>query len=291
MIVDAHLHVWDVARASYPWLATARPTLRRSFGIGDVERYLDLHDVRAVVLIQAADNDEDLHVMSAAAVESERVSGIVAWAPLDRPATIDRALADLVDHPLVVGVRVLIHDRAPGWLLGESQRQCLAKLEQTGLTLDFVSSSPAALAEVPELGRRHPELDIVIDHLGRPPLDGGARERREWRRLVAAAAANPRIHAKLSGLAATADDSAAWTPRDARPFIDDAVDLFGPERLMFGSDWPVSTTSGGYDRALGVVVAATEDLSSNDRSEIFGGTATRFYQLERKDQREIRQIG
>ena len=164
-------------------------------------------------------------------------------------------------------------------------RQCacqrsLELLEAAGVPFDFVTSGPAALAELPVLGRRHPDLDIVIDHLGKPPIGGSAENRAEWRRLLAEAARNPRTHAKLSGLYSATGDLAAWTVEQVRPFVEDALELFGPNRLMYGGDWPVCVLAGGYDRTWAAMTELLAPLTTTERDAILGGTAELFYAID-----------
>ncbi len=152
-------------------------------------------------------------------------------------------------------------------------------LAESGLTFDFVTASPAALAELPGIGERHPGLRIVIDHLGKPPINGTPEQHAEWRALLAAAAANPLTHAKLSGLYSSTGDLDSWTVDAVRPFVDDAITLFGADRLLYGGDWPISQLAGGYDRTWSAVLELTAPLSTADRDAILGGTAQRFYRI------------
>ena len=280
MILDAHVHVWDPTRAEYPWLGDGMGGLNRPIGLDELTPTLARLGVRGVVLVQAADNAEDTELMLEAARRHPEVVGVVAWAPLDQPDALPDHLAALTRSTAVVGIRNLIHDREPGWLLGPETDGGIAELVRWQFPLDFVTAGPAALAELPVLRQRHPDLDVVIDHLGKPPIGGTPEERSQWRRLIAEAAANPRTHAKLSGLYSSTGDLAAWTVEQVRPFVEDALELFGAERLMYGGDWPISHLAGGYDRSWAAMTELLAPLSAHERDGILWGTAARFYDLE-----------
>jgi len=279
MIIDAHAHVWDLDRAEYPWLTPDLGPLHATRTLAELESTMERLGIDACVLVQAADNGDDTAHLQATADQHRSVAAIVGWAPLDRPAQLPDRLRELRSDPRVVGVRNLIHDREPGWLEGEAQDEALGLLSEADLTLDFVTAGPDALGELPGIGRRHPDLRIVIDHLGKPPIGGSADDRKRWRTLLAAGAANPLTHAKISGLHPTVGDPASWTVDSVRPFVEDAVELFGPRRLMFGGDWPMVTRAGGYERAWEAFRLVIAGLAAAERFEICGGTAVRFYRI------------
>ncbi len=280
MIIDAHLHVWNPTRAPYPWLTDALHPIDRTLLLDDIAGALDSAGADRVVLVQAADNAADTEVMRAeAAKHPARVAGIVAWLPLDDPAAVEAALPDFAADPLIVGIRNLIHDREPGWLAGEQQDASLTLLEEAGLTLDFVTASPDALAEIPSLLERHPELRIVIDHLGKPPIGGTPEQRTTWRRLLTTAAANPLVHAKLSGLYPAVGDMRTWSVDDVRPFVDDAAEIFGAARLLYGSDWPIADLAGGHRRVHEALLEILGGWSPAERAAVLSASATSFYGL------------
>ncbi|MFF1969785.1 amidohydrolase family protein, partial [Streptomyces sp. NPDC058232] len=189
-VIGAHQHVWDPARAPYDWLGPAMAPIDRAMGFADVRPAL-----------RAADNDADTDHMLATAAAHPEVVAVVAWIPLDAPDRTRARQAALRHDPHVVGVRTLVHENPdPDWILHPDVGQGLALLAEAGLAFDYVTSSPAALVHVPELAGRHPQLRLVVDHLGKPPVGGGAEERAAWRRLIAAAARHPGVHAKVSDL-------------------------------------------------------------------------------------------
>jgi L-fuconolactonase len=277
-VVDAHQHVWDPARAAYDWLAREDPSIQRPIGFDEALPALRRAGVDATVLVQAADNDEDTELMLDTAAAHPEVAAIVAYVPLDRPDRAAERLAELRRDPLVVGVRNLIHDIPdPDWLLRPEVDEGLGVLERAGVSFDLVSVLPRHLEHVTTLSERHPGLRIVIDHLSKPPI--GLAEREPWWTLIARAAENPLVHAKVSGLYAATDDPASWTVEQLRPFVDRALEVFGPDRLMYGSDWPVSIPYGGYGKVWDALSALFAELAEHERAALLGDTATRFYRI------------
>ena len=279
-IVDAHLHVWDLERREYDWPTPDLPALYRTMDIDDVRPSLDRAGIDAVVLVQAADTAEDTAGMLEMADRHPIVAGVVGWVPLDRPEDAAAALDGFASEPRIVGIRSLIHTMDdPNWILRPDVTEGLRVLAGAGLPFDYVTSGPGALAHLPVLAQRHPSLSLVLDHLGKPPIGLDNAARRAWRDLLAAAAANPLLTAKVSGLAAAAGPPDSWTIETLRPFVHDALEVFGPDRLMYGGDWPVSILAGGYDRTWDAITEVLSDLSSHERAQVLGGTATRVYGL------------
>jgi L-fuconolactonase len=179
----------------------------------------------------------------------------------------------------VVGVRNLIHTIPdPQWLLRPDVDAGLGVLEDAGATFDLVSVLPEHLALLPVISERHPRLRIVIDHLGGPPI--GIDSREPWWTQIAEAAANPLVYAKVSGLYSATADSGSWTPDGIRPFVDHALETFGPSRLMYGGDWPISVLSGGYDRVWDALSLLFSELEPAARASILGATAIEFYGID-----------
>jgi L-fuconolactonase len=281
VIIDAHQHVWDLASGDYPWLGADLAPIDTTMSMSDALPAMRAAGVTATVLVQAADNAEDTANMVRTADENPEVVGIVAWVPLDDPTVAARMVDGFRSDRRIVGVRNLLHARADSaWVLRDDVDAGLAVLENARLTFDYVTGGPATLAHLPTISSRHPELSIVIDHLGKPPIGGAENERAAWRGLIRAAAENPRITAKISGLYASSGSLDGWTTESVRPFVEDALDAFGPSRLMFGSDWPISLLAGGYERTWSAVNDLLRELSAHERDSVLGATATSFYQLD-----------
>jgi len=269
MIIDAHQHVWDLQRSPYAWLGPHVPQWNRTFTFDELQPQLVAAGVGATVLVQSDDHDADTDLMLEVADAHPEVVAVVAYVPLERPAEAADRLARLRRDDRVVGVRNLIHDLPdPDFLLRPDVDEGLGVLEAAGATFDLVSVLPRHLEHVPVLSERHPDLRIVIDHLSKPPI--GAADHEPWWSLIARAAENPRVHAKVSGL---------YPVEDARPFVDRALEVFGPERLMYGGDWPISVVAGTYQQVYDGLRAATAGLSEAESAQLWSGTAERFYAI------------
>ena len=277
MIIDAHVHVWDLDRAAYPWMDEGLGDLHRTIGFDEILPTLQREGIGGAILVQASDEAGDTEVMRSAAAAHAEILGIVAWSPLDDPARFARDIEKFAADPVVVGVRNLVHEHPAAWLDRPEVEESLAALARWGLPLDFPTATPAALAALPGIGSRHPGLTIVIDHLGKPPLGGTAAERAQWQRLIAECSSNPRTVAKVSGLYSANGPLDGWSADEVASYVEDAVELFGPERLLYGGDWPIAELAGGYERSWRAITASLGGLSSAERDLVLGGTAQRVY--------------
>jgi L-fuconolactonase len=281
-VIDAHQHLWDLGRARYDWLTPEQAPIDRTIDWDELAPLMRATPISRTVLVQAADNAEDTSYMFEVAGAHPEVAGVVAWVPLDRPDDVADRLLDLRDRPGFAGVRNLIHDRPdPDWLLRPDVTHGLALLADARVPFDVVAVLPRHLEHVETLSERFPDLRMVIDHLAKPPIKGGAYEGGpgRWRRLMARAAANPNVYAKISGLYPASGDQRDWTPDDLRPYVDHAFEVFGADRLMFGSDWPVSVHAGGYLPVWTGLDTLFAELTPAERSAVTHDTAARFYDL------------
>ncbi|KRB37326.1 amidohydrolase family protein [Microbacterium sp. Root180] len=278
-VIDAHQHVWDPERARYDWLGPELAPIDGAMTFEDLQPELRAAGVDFTVQVQSADNPEDTDIMRASAARHPEVVGVVGFAPLDDPDATERTLDAWSSDSLMVGVRNLIHTKPDAdWLLRPEVDAALAVLERRGMPLDVVAVLPRHLEIVPILSARHPELRMVIDHLAKPPI--GLADDEPWDSLIAAAAQNPRVHAKISGLYSATDDIGSWTTEAIGPYFDRALELFGPERLMFGGDWPISVLAGGYTRVWQGLRPLFDALDGAAREQILGRTAVEFYRLD-----------
>ncbi len=277
-IIDAHQHVWDLEQAEYAWLGPDAGVLYRNFGMDDIAPEFAAAGVTGTVLVQSADNDDDTDHMFAVAEAAPLVLGIVGYVPLHEPERAAERLAELAQRPRFCGVRNLIHDRPdPHWLLRRDVDEGLGLLERAGVPFDVVGVLPEHLEAVLTISERHPDLDIVIDHLNKPPI--GLADHEPWATLMTQVAANPRVRGKVSGLYSATGDPADWTVDAIRPILDHVLDAFGPDRLMYGGDWPVSLIAGGYTRVWSGIDELLGGLDAADRDLILAGTARSFYSL------------
>lgn len=276
-MIDTHQHLWKPSERRYEWLDAVGAPLNADFGPEDVEADVAAAGITTTVLVQAADTYDDTFYMLSVASRVPIVRGVVAWTPLDRVAEAEAALDLYAASPVVRGIRVLNHTYTdPRWLLRDDVTNGIALLAPRGLSLDVVSVVPEHLTIIAELAGRHPELTIVIDHLAKPDI--ASRSWEPWASLLADAATRPNVNIKISGLnTVSATD---WTWSDWRPYVDQAVEHFGSNRMMLGSDWPVSTLAGDF---AGVWLAQREviaHLSHEQQDDILYRTALRAYALD-----------
>ena len=285
MVIDAHLHLWNTERLRYEWLQRpGNAAINRTFGFEDFRSRAAAAGVDRAVLVQADDTAADTEAMFEVAAAHPEIAGVVAWVPLDRPDEAAAGLDQLGKRPGFAGIRNLIHDRPdPDWLLRPEVGEGLALLEQRGIPFDVISVLPRHLSHVPVLSERYPSLRMVLDHLSHPPLGGtdpvgpgSYTDVAHWGELITAAARNPLVSAKISGLYPPDPD---WTAGHIRHVVEFALELFGPDRLMFGSDWPVAELGGGYAKVRTELSSLFDQLSPAEREAVLGGTATRFYAL------------
>ncbi|MDG0791816.1 amidohydrolase family protein [Cohnella ginsengisoli] len=278
MRIDAHAHVWNMDRIRYEWPTPDEPELYRSIEPPELAPLLREAGVSGAVLVQAADDRAETDYLLDMAAAHDIVKGVVGWVPLDRPDEAGRQLERLVKNPYFKGVRHLIHGEAdPDWVVRDNVVEGLRVLASFGLTFDVVAVFPDHLRHVPALAEKVPGLRLALDHLAKPPIvDAGGFG--EWASQLAAAAAYPNVHAKLSGLN-TACDWARWDAEDWRPAVEAAFRAFGAERLMFGSDWPVANLAGDYGRVWEATLRNLEGRSAAEKEAVLGGTAIKFYEL------------
>jgi L-fuconolactonase len=274
-VIDAHQHFWNRERVEYPYLPTNLEPIDGNFEERDLEPLLDAAAVDLTVLIQSMDSFEDTDYMLEVARRWPRIAAVVGWVPLTDPPRALSAIERYASDRRFVGVRHLIHEEAdPDWLIRSDVGHGLALLAEYGLTFDVVAVTARQLEHVSLLSERHPDLRMVIDHLGRPPIAEDGWE--PWATLLRRAAENPNVYTKVSGLG-TAAAWESWTTDDLRPYVDHAVAVFGPGRLMYGGDWPICRLAGGYERIWQATLELLQPLPDADRGRVLGGTAAEFY--------------
>jgi L-fuconolactonase len=281
LVVDAHQHFWTYGSYQTSWMEAppyagdpAFEPLRRSFQPDDLEPELEAAGVHRTVTIEAADGLAENEALLGNARSHDWIAGVVGWVPLAHPSDVERALDAHAGEPALVGIRHLINvEPDPDWIVRPDVLKGLQVLADRRLTFDYVGILPRHLEHVPLIAQHVPDLRIVIDHLGKPPIAAGELE--PWSSLLARAARMPNVFAKVSGLDAGDD----WNAADLAPYIERAIELFGPARLMFGSDWPVANLRGGYGKVWRETNLALAPLSRDERDLILGGTAIEFYRL------------
>jgi L-fuconolactonase len=273
-IVDAHHHLWDLSTGWYDWPTPAEVAIYRTFAASELAGELAIANVARTVVVQTIDRLEDTDAMIGARAAHPWIAGVVGWVPLADRDAAERELAARAS--LLAGVRHLIHrEPDPHWILRPDVADGLDVVAALGLPFDVVAVFPHHLELLPALRRRHPDLVLVIDHLAKPPYrsDGWAT----WAAQLREAGSLPGVYAKISGLDTAAGPG--WTPDELRPGFDIALEAFGPERLLFGSDWPVCRLASTYAEVVAAARALVAELAADEQAEILGGTAARVYGL------------
>ncbi len=275
-IIDAHQHFWRPARGDYGWLTPDLKPLYRDFLPGDLTPLMAGAGVVGTVLVQAAPTEAETGFLLDLAEANGFVRGVVGWtafAAADAPARI----AALASHPKLVGLRPMVQDIADDdWLMQPGLRPAFRTMVEHDLAFDALVL-PRHLTRLARLRDRHPDLRIVVDHGAKPAIRDGRF--RPWAQDIAAIAADGRSVCKLSGLATEAGPE--WSAETLRPWAEHLLECFGPDRLIFGSDWPVLTLVGSYDDWISAVRGYLSGLPESGRSAVLGGNARRVYRLDR----------
>ena len=271
--IDAHQHFWNPARGDYGWLTAALP-ICRPYGPADLAPLLAESRIDGTVLVQAAPTLEETEYLLGIADATPFVRGVVGWIDFEDDGQ-RRHLERLAGHPKLVGVRPMIQDlRDDDWMLRSDIAWAFDAVHDLGLVFDALVL-PRHLPRLARLLTRHPNLTVVIDHAAKPEIRSGASA--GWASHMKALAAETTAWCKLSGLATEA--AADWSVETLRPYVEQLFATFGPDRLIFGSDWPVSTLATTYPGWIEAVERLTSGLSGLERQGLFGGTATRVYGL------------
>lgn len=279
-IIDAHLHIWDTELLDYAWLRDV-PSIDRPMGFTELaaERKHAAAHVDGFVFVQAdcrPDQAIDEVAFVTSVADQGPVLGIVAFAPLEQGGAVSAHLDALREHELVVGVRRLLQSEPVGFSGSDDFRSGARALAERNLTFDACVTHDQ-IGDVTALADAVPDLRIVLDHLGKPDA-ARIESLGAWRDSLAALARRPNTTCKISGLPPEIGFE-RWTTGTIRPWLDTALEAFGVDRLLFGSDWPASSAHTSYDRWLDAVLEWSAPLSVDERSALFGGTASRTYSL------------
>jgi len=277
--VDAHHHFWDPATAEYPWLTAELEPIRRRFGPDDLEPELAAARVERTILIQTRSSLAETREFLATAATTGFVAGVVGWVDLSDPNLAD-VLAEIREWPggrLLVGVRHQVHDEPdPAWLLQPAVQRGIAAVGEASLAYDLLVRAPE-LPAAEATARRNPDVRFVVDHLAKPRIGAGPADP-EWAAALAPLAELANVYCKLSGLVTEADWK-SWRPEDLAPYVTRVLGWFGPDRCMFGSDWPVCLLAAGYGQVLAALEENLAGIGDASRARVLGGTAEEFYRL------------
>lgn len=275
MIIDSHQHFWNPARGDYFWMPKGDPVLDRVYRPADLVGSLVQHQIDGTVLVQAAASVVETEYMLGLADASDFIKGVVGWVDFENP-TDAKVLERLKGHPKFKGVRPMIQDIADDdWMLRADVQWGYAALADLDLTFDALGF-PRHLANFLTILKRYPKLRVVIDHCMKPQI-GDPEAFTFWAEGMARLAGETGACVKFSALITEANPD--WSIQTLQPYVEHILKIFGPQRIMWGSDWPVCRLRAEYSDWLGAARQLTAHLSLPDQKRIYGGTAEEFYAL------------
>jgi L-fuconolactonase len=279
--IDSHQHFWRYAPTEFAWIDEPMAAIRRDFLPGDLEPELRAAGVDGCIAVQAAQTLAESRFLLGLAEAHPFVRGVVGWVDLQSKDVIAQ-LREVTRYPKFVGVRHVVQaEPDPAFLLRADFQRGIGALAPYDLAYDLLVH-PQQLRAASELAGRFPGQRFVLDHLGKPRIAAGQRE--PWAADLRALARHPNVACKLSGMVTEAD-WATWTADGLRPWVATALEAFGPQRLLFGSDWPVCLVASSYARWLAAVEDLQALLSPSEQAAVLGGNAARWYHLPKPKRR------
>ncbi|MEJ8846944.1 amidohydrolase family protein [Variovorax rhizosphaerae] len=281
--IDAHQHFWRPARGDYGWLRADDPGLAplyRDFMPTDLQPTLQTHQVAQTVLVQAAESEAETEFMLSLAESTTFIGGVVGWVDLSRAESTSTLARWAERHPHLKGVRPMLQDLADAdWIAHAPYADTVRTMQRLGLRFDALVK-PQHLSGLLRFVQAWPDLPVVIDHAAKPQLRAGwnADWAGSWRRQMAELAAHPQVVCKFSGLLTEAPEAAGAA--ELRPVWSHLLECFGPDRLLWGSDWPVLNLASDYVNWIGVADSLIGELSVDEQASVWHDTAARFYGLE-----------
>ncbi len=279
MRIDAHHHFWRYNSDEYDWIDESMACLRRDFLPADLKPELARAGFDAAIAVQTRQTLEETKWLLELAEASPFIAGVIGWVDLRAP-NVRAQLQGLARNPKLLGVRHIVQsDPDDRFLLQPEFLGGIHALEDFDLTYDILIY-PRHLAVATEFVQRFPRQLFVLDHLAKPLIKSGSLH--PWISGIRDLAQFPNVFCKLSGLVTEADWK-SWKPEHMAPYLDVALESFGPERLMIGSDWPVCTVAGSYSQVMNVVIEYLSKYPEHVQKAVLGGTAEKFWKLEARD--------
>lgn len=272
--MDAHQHFWKLERGDYGWLTPEMGDLYRDYTPDDLLPLLKTTAIEGTILVQAAPTEAETDFMLQLARSNDFILGVVGWVDFEDEDASGKIKA-LATEKKLVGLRPMIQDIPDDlWMLQGKLTPAFRAMTETGLTFDALTL-PRHLPHLHNLLERHPDLTCVIDHGSKPNIREG--QFRRWSLNMKALAEGTSAYCKLSGLVTEASDN--WTASDLKPYVDHLLDCFGPQRLIWGSDWPVCTLAASYETWMATTEELLSGLPEEERALIHGGNALKAYGL------------
>lgn len=277
-IVDTHVHLWHPKQFRYPWLKQV-PPLNKPYLLKDYSAAHENLEVESIVFVQCDVHPDDglketAWVTSLAAVEP-RIRGIVAWAPLEEGKQVAPFVEKLAEDTLVKGIRRLIQGESVDFCIQPNFVNGVKTLARYGLSFDICIFHPQ-LANAIRLVEQCPNVQFILDHIGKPDIKNQLFE--PWKQEIKTLADFPNAYCKISGLVTEADHE-NWTAADLQPYIEHVIECFGFDRVIYGSDWPVSTLASDYPRWVQTLQEAISGCTPEELKKLFHDNAIKFYRL------------
>jgi L-fuconolactonase len=277
MRVDSHQHFWQASRGDYYWMTPTAPILCRDYGPEDLRPSLEKHLIDKTVLVQAAPTVAETDFLLNIARQQDFVAGVVGWLDMENEDFLDQ-FERYGRDPKFIGIRPMLQDiPEDDWILRPRVLERLGEIAARDFPFDILTY-PRQLPYVLKALEKTPNLRAVVDHISKPEIK--ARKMEPWKSLMGEVALHPNVYCKLSGMITEADQK-KWVPDDLRPYVEWVVEVFGLNRVMYGSDWPVCLCAGSYDRVIDALAGIlAPHLDPTSESAVFGGNAARFYKLK-----------
>lgn len=274
-VVDSHHHFWEIDRFDYSWMPEDSP-LAVDYGPSDLEPLIKKAGVDYTVIVQAVSSPDEARWLLELADRHEFIAGVVGWVDLTDPRVGD-TLEELQQSSLFKGVRhIWESEDDPGWIVNSGAIEGLKELVRRDLTFDFLAKPPN-LPFIPKVMDQVPDLRAVVDHIAKPVIAEHLVE--PWLSDMRKVASINGMHCKISGMVTEADHN-NWSVDDIRPYVHHILGMYGTDRLMFGTDWPVCTLAAEYGSVADATREILVGLNPAAKDDVFGGVATRFYRLE-----------
>ena len=274
--VDSHQHFWDLDRFKYDWMSPDDEILYRDFLPASFSEILQKHRVEKTVAVQAHQSLDETRWLLELSDKFDCIAGVVGWADL-LSNDFEKQLNEFTKYPKFKGVRHIVQDEPQDdWIIQPKVLNSIAKLAGYNLTYDILIF-PRHLPFIPKVIESCPNVKFVIDHLAKPPIAAG--EISAWKNDLKKVADYPQVFCKLSGLVTEANHI-NWTSEDLRPYVETAIELFGAERLMFGSDYPVCLLAADYEKVLQTYQSFLQQLSDTNQQKVMRENAVKFYSLD-----------
>ena len=276
MKIDSHQHFWKASRGDYHWMSPAVQVLCRDYLPADLQPLLKKNKIDKTILVQAAQTKAETDFLLELAAQHDFIAGVIGWLDMDSP-DFPREFELYSQKPKFLGIRPMLQDiPEDGWIMRPRVIQSLKLIAQRDMPFEFLTFTrhlPYVLTALEAV----PNLRAVVDHVSKPEIKN--RKLEPWGSLMARVAKHQNVYCKLSGMITEADHK-TWTPDDLRPYVEHALNSFGVERVMFGSDWPVCLLAGSYDQAAAALQAVLKPhLDKRGEIAVFGDNAAHFYKL------------